>query len=439
MRKLLTNNIGLKILSLLGAIVIWIIVVNVDDPVITRLFTGIPVEIINTQAITGEGKTFEVAEGTDTISVVISAERSIIEALSKDNIKATADLKNITFMNTVPIEVKTTRYAEKIDAISSRTANLSVIIEEKKDKQLKLSINTEGKVAKGYISGDIVPVVDVIKVSGPESKVDKVKKAEITVDYADMNESFTTSCPVILYDVNDEIVEDVAVSLSKKEIRTSVEILETKEIPVTAFFVGSAAQGYSATGTVICDPSSVTVAGKGSVFDNLSSIKIPDEELSVDGANANVSDSVDINDYLPKGIILADEKFDGTVKIEAVIDRHDSTVVELPVSNISVVNLPEGYSAHVVYGEATIPMEVSGLGPDLEALTQTGVEAQIDALELIPRASEEEVTEGEIYVGQNDGEVVLTLPSDVYQITNITLEVVINNAESEELEKVVEE
>lgn len=441
MKKILTNNIGLKILSVLGAILLWIIVVNVDDPVITKLYTGIPVEIVNAAAITGEGKTFEVAEGADTVSVVITAERSIIDALTKDNIKASADMKNITFMNTVPIEVRTTRYSEKIDAINSRTAALSVIIEERKDKQLKLSINTEGKVANGYIAGDIDPVVNVVKVSGPESKVSKISKAEITVDYADMNESFTTSSPIVLYDVNDEVVNDEAIVVSKKEIRTSVEILETKEIPITAYYVGTAAAGFSATGTVICEPSSVVVAGKGAEFDNLSSIKIPDESLSVDGASENAASKVDINAYLPKGVVIADPSFDGVVNIEAVIEQHGSVVVSLPVANITVTNLPEGYSAHVVYGEPEIPMEISGLQDDINTLAQGEITAQIDATTLVPRlAEDEEPVEETIHQGSNDGVVLLTLPSGVNQVTNITLEVIINNLEtnSEKAETVEE-
>lgn len=437
MRKLLTNNIGLKLLSVFGAIILWIIVVNVDDPVISRIYTGIPVEIINGSAITAEGKTFEVADDTDTISVVISAERSIIEALSRENIKATADMKNLTFMNTVPIELKTNRFADKIGSISSKTSNLSVIIEERKNKQIKLTINTEGKVAQGYIAGEIDPVVDVVKVSGPESKVEQVKTAEIVVDYADMNESFTTSCTVSLFDADGEEIFDEAITVSKKEVRASVEILETKEIPVTAGYVGITAAGYSPTGTVICDPSSIVVAGKGAAFDNLSSIKIPDEVLSIDGASENVVVSTSVNEYLPKGVVLADSSFKGDIDLVAVIEAHNSTLVELPVKNISVVNLPEGYIAHVIYGEETIPFEVSGLANELQSVQQSEMTAQIDALTLVPRVEPEEVQEGAVVnTGSNDGAVLLTLPQGLVQLTNVNVEVVVNyieeNKETEE-------
>lgn len=435
MKQILTKNIGLKILSVLFAIVLWILVVNVDDPVITRTYTGIAVEITNASAITGEGKTYEVADGSDTISVTISAERSIIEALTKENIKATADMKNLTFMNTVPIELKTTRYSDKINSISSRTANLSLIIEEKKDKQIKLTISTEGKVAGGNIPGKITPVVDVVKVSGPESKVNLVDKAEIIIDYAGMNESFTTSSPVTLYDKDGKIIDDEAISISSDEIRTSVEILETKEIPVTAYYTGTASMGYGATGMVICEPSSVVVAGKGSAFETISSVKIPDSRLSIDGAVENVTGVVNIKDYLPEGIVLADDSFDGNINIEAVIEKHDTMTVNLPVKNITVTNLPEGYSAHIVYGEETVAIEISGLQDDFSSINQNTITAEIDANTFSPRIEEgHDVSEGEIYAGSNDGTVLLTLPSGMTQISTVNMEVIINRTDDEDTE-----
>lgn len=432
MRKLLTNNIGLKIISVICAFFLWIVVVNVDDPVITRVYSGITVDIINASAITDEGKTYEVADGSDVISVAVSAKRSVIERLTKDNIKATADMKNITFMNTVPIEIKTNRFSENIDTISSRNTNLIVTLEDKKDKQIKLSIVTEGKVADGHIAGNIVPVVDVIKVSGPESKVNDVSSAEISVDFSDMNESFTTSCSVVIYDTDGKVINDESITLSKSEIRASVEILETKEIPVTAYYTGTAASGFSATGIVICEPSSVVVAGKGTVFDNLSSVKIPDDVVSVDGAAENAKKVVNISEFLPKGIAFADSNYDGNINVEVVIEAHDTITVDVPLQNITVVNLPENYSAHIVYGEESVAFEISGLRENLENVSGSMVTAQIDAGTLVPKPAEgQEVDESApLFAGANDGTVLLNLPAGLSQVSTSTLEVIINHHEA---------
>ena len=77
MKKKLTNNLGMRILAVVIAVLIWIIVVNVSDPIIESTYSGIPVEIINADTITKQNKTYDVLNDTDSISVTISAKRSI--------------------------------------------------------------------------------------------------------------------------------------------------------------------------------------------------------------------------------------------------------------------------------------------------------------------------------------------------------------------------
>lgn len=47
MKKNLTKNIPLKIMSIIVGILVWLIVVNVDDPIITKGFVISDVQIIN--------------------------------------------------------------------------------------------------------------------------------------------------------------------------------------------------------------------------------------------------------------------------------------------------------------------------------------------------------------------------------------------------------
>ena len=45
------NNWGLKILSFLLAVMLWLIVVNIDDPVTTQTFNNIPVAVTNAEVL----------------------------------------------------------------------------------------------------------------------------------------------------------------------------------------------------------------------------------------------------------------------------------------------------------------------------------------------------------------------------------------------------
>lgn len=441
MKKLLTNNIDLKIISIITAIIIWIVIVNIDDPVINKTFSGIQVEIINEDAISDMDKTYEIVDDSDVVSATVTAKRSIIENMSRDYIKATADLRQLSFMNTVPIEFKSARFSDQIKSISSKTSNVQVRIENKLTKQVKVEVNTVGEVAEGYVVGKITPNVNVISVSGPESVVETVKEARILVNLEGMNESFTNSAPVQLWD-DEEIVSDSMISPSMTEIRTEVEILDTKEIPIVASLSGTPAQGFSATGTVICEPSSVMVAGSGSAFEKLSSITIPANKVNVDGAEENTSRRVNIKEYLPKGIALADSDFSGDVDVIAVIEPHQTMKTYVMISDIAINNVPEGYIAKVLHNSAMgIEVNVSGLPDNLMLLDGYKITGTVDASVLIPKKEdteeetdestdeteedESEEDEEDIHIGINEGSLVLNLPEGVVQMDYIPIEIVL--------------
>lgn len=68
MRERLTHNFGLKLLSLALAILVWIVVLSIEDPVYTREFSDISVTEVNGDQITEAGKAYSYVGG-NTVSV----------------------------------------------------------------------------------------------------------------------------------------------------------------------------------------------------------------------------------------------------------------------------------------------------------------------------------------------------------------------------------
>ena len=95
MREKLTNNIALKIISVLCAIAVWIIVLNINDPNKVVSVSKIPVEIINDDAITSLNKAYSIESGK-TCTITISGPRSIIDKLDEEDFTAVADIKNLS-------------------------------------------------------------------------------------------------------------------------------------------------------------------------------------------------------------------------------------------------------------------------------------------------------------------------------------------------------
>ena len=106
-----TDNLGLKIIAIIFAVFLWLIVVNLDNPVSTQTFSEVPVTIINEDIILSAGDTYQVL-GEEKVSVVISATRQVRQKLTKEDIVATADIKEMdTSTGLVPIKISIPNYA----------------------------------------------------------------------------------------------------------------------------------------------------------------------------------------------------------------------------------------------------------------------------------------------------------------------------------------
>jgi len=68
MERKLTNNLGLKLISIFLAFFIWLAVVNISNPEIQGS-KEVPLEILNERVLEASGKTYELLGDKDTVTV----------------------------------------------------------------------------------------------------------------------------------------------------------------------------------------------------------------------------------------------------------------------------------------------------------------------------------------------------------------------------------
>ncbi len=426
MKDLFTKNLGLKILSVLAAFVLWLVVVNVDDPVISKTYTSVPVEIINEDVLTEQGKCYEVLGDSDSINVVVTAHRSVIDGMSRDYIKATADLKALTSLDTVPIEVRSLRYSDRIESVTTRDANLKLNVENLVKKDVAVSVGYEGEPAEGYVLAGVENALSTITVSGPETLVALVDKVMAVADIRGINRDFTVTEPLLPYDEENSVISDERIKLSRTVTEIKYVIYATKEIPITSGFSGNPAPGFGTTGSVITEPSSAIIAGRGENYDDMEVIYIPPDMVSVEGASADVTTTVSIADYLPSGVKFTDPEFDQNVRVTVGITENSRKVIDVPLSNITIENLPDGYIASIADIGPTIPVEIQGVGDAFDRYSGDLVIGKIDASSLVPRgAALPEEADRPLTPGENDAVVSFDLPAGISTTSPVSVVVVV--------------
>ncbi len=386
MKNKLLRNWGLKLCSFLIAAVLWLIVTNINDPVGTFRVYNVPVVLQNTDLITNSGQVYEVLDHTDVIDVVtIQAKRSIIDSLDESNIIAVADVNELTNLNTVAIKLSTNKYNDKLESIRGNIDNVKLNIEAEKTKTLPLRAVTIGTVKEGYMVGDISTEQNLIEITGPESVISQVKRATVTVNVSGFTNNIGTDSPIRLYDENDKIIDVDSIVKNINKVRVTVEILELKTVDINWKSTGIPGRGYMATGEIQAGRNSVTIAGRSKAIANINSIDIPEAVLDITGATENLETIVDLTDYLPDGVILAEEDFKGRVNVTVVVEPVVERVASISPDRIQIVNVPEGFNVEIDMEDDAHDITLVGLESDLNELDLSTIQATVDIAALMEK------------------------------------------------------
>ncbi|MBO5166159.1 MAG: hypothetical protein J6B90_06100 [Lachnospiraceae bacterium] len=407
--KKLLNNWWLKLFSLVAAFLLWLVVMNIDDPEEQWTVYNIPVKLVNTDVLADEDMVYEILDKTDVVrSVTIIAPKSVKDELSSSDIIAEADFSNLTVTNTVEIRFYSLRYNDKITSITGSTEILKLNIEEKKTKRLVLEVQTTGEVADGHIINSVTPNQNRIEVSGPASVISQIAEAIVHVDVTDSTSDISTNADVKLYDADGKEIATDRLNMNITTALVKVEILDTKTVPVVYTAVGTPAEGYLFTGEITGVPERIVIAGTTENLANVNRIVVPEDLLNITGQTGNLLQSVNIAEYLPEGTILADDSFNGKILVTVHIEEEYEKTLNIAASHIQIEGVPEGYTVQLSEEAIVYTIRVKGLRADVDAIDAANLYGTIDVADFTEDKGWSEPVPG-IY--ETDVEIVL--PADI--------------------------
>ncbi len=423
MRNRLTKNWGLKLGSFLFAAALWLVVTNINDPVISMKVSDVSVTIKNGNLITDNGQIYEVLDGTDTIdTVTIRAPRSVIDSLNASNVVAVADMNDLTSVNTVAIQLSTNKYNDKLESIRGSIDSVKLNIENSLTKSLPLKTGTVGEVREGYMVGDITTDQNLVRISGPESVISQVSKAMVEVGVSGFTSDITTDADIRLFDEDGTEIKSDSITKSISKVRVNVEILEKKSVPIQYTVTGTPAEGYQLTGEMESTRDYVTIAGASKTIQNISAVEIPENVIDVSGAAEDVTTLVNLKEYLPDGVELAEEDFTGTVSITVYVEREIEKTVSVNVEDIQITGVPEGYEAAITEPEETCEIVLVGLASELNTVSASELETTVDLAAWLEEEELEELSRGSYWmpVTVSVGEEILAQQAEAQVYVHIT-------------------
>ena len=427
MKKSLTRNLGLKLASLLLAFVLWFLVAQIYDPKDTVTFNNIQVRLINTELLDEEGKVYEVLDNSNLVRVTVTGPQSIVKSeLRRSDIVAEADMSKLTDINTIAI----TYYCENISndsvEIKGNHDSVRLNVEDKTSKWIKLESNTIGDVASGYMIGNVTLDQTNIEVTGPKSAISQVDHAGVDINVTDSTTSLSANVDIKLYDADDNELTLESVKKNVDSAYMTVEVLATKEVPVEIEYMGVPEDGYMATGEVESSVPTVRIAGTVSTLVGISAITVPEDRMNITGQSDNLVDIINLKEYLPANVRLADKSFDGKITATVYIEPIVSKDLTVAAENISVTGVPDGMEAEITSTAEEYNITVSGLSRDISILHDSSVTGILNLTQWMEDNGVEELTPGTYTIP-----VTFNLAEDITVVPDINIHIRLKNADTD--------
>lgn len=426
-KRKITDNIPLKIMSVAVAVVVWLIVVNIDNPVGTNYYTLTNVELINKEYVESSdtiGKMCMPEEKQDSIRIAITTNKKIRDKIKVSDITATADLQQAVSLDTnpvmVPITVTCSVPGVTPNDIKVTPQNLSVDLDEKETQEFVVNVSRgDTKPGKDYEVGSLTANPEKVRITGPKSLVNKIDKVNATISLDGNTQDFTQDVNLTIIDKNQEALSDSEMNSLRIENNAKVSVTARlwkirQGVGISAGYVGSPASGYQ-VGTVTTVPDTISVAGSTEGLETLTqndnTITIPADSIDISGESRDVERKISLKDLLPDNVKLTSDSSED-VWVTVSILPEGSREFTLSTKDIEVKNKPD--DLQVTFETAQIEIRIKSDTEDLDDLnTETDIKASIDL-----KGKEE---------GNYKVPVTLSLPDGYETVENVSTEVVISS------------
>lgn len=372
-RTMLEHNLSIKLASLIGTLILWMLIVSTSNPITTTIISNVPIDIINTDTVVETGKTYDILTG-ETVNVTVRARKNIVDHITADDINVVADFSNLSFVNAIALNYNSSKYPEAELVLSNPTMKVS--LEDIVTTEIDIEANQVGdNTEKYYVSSiDINPSTLII--SGAKSIINTIDKVEVDVDTSNIKANEITKLEPTVYDKNGDIIDNSKLIINNKTVNVKVDMYNTKTIDLEINTVVDNKLLSSIIESIECDTKKIVVAGPDELLEQLEDLKISvilDIALT-DVAKSQFIKSVSLQEYLPDGIVITQEY--NKVNITVNFVEFYSKTIDFSEQDITVVGLGTGLEATIQ--PDSFKVNLAGISKTLEEKTVSDLKPYID-------------------------------------------------------------
>ncbi len=396
--KILTNNLGLKVVGLVLACLLWLVLSNMQDAVQKRTLV-VPIQY-------DEGYLVEngyVASSKPTsVAVQVWVRKSNISKLESDDFIAKVDTSEFlgSKLKLAPEKTKfnleiskktAATYIEDWDYPKIQGRYVEFEVDKIKSEIYPIGTNLIGTAPDG-VSIDqkqirIIP--HRIMVTGPTNSFGNLNSVKAVVNLADLvieDGSATVQGKLQMYDGNDKAISNAKLTLTQETVTVVLNVAASKTASVNiAGYMGEPAIGYGCRGYDY-QPKSVTITGSETALAQVTTISIPKTEIDITGATGNMTFEVDMEKYLPADISI-DEQASKNVTVTVLIEKLAEQSFLVSTENLQMIGCEDDYIYEILSPSVEITLRAFEEELTAEKVSNAHLQGSINLKGVVPDGS----------------------------------------------------
>lgn len=359
--SLLDNKTFCKVISVIGAVVIWAFITLTVKTSSERLIRNVPIDFsLAGTAVEALGlNAFERSD--EALNIRLAGNRSSINAVSKEDFIVTLSTGRVTKAGkyTVKVDVSLKEEIGNAEIIDYTPKSIQVSFDRNATKTLPVTADISEMSAKdGFMLDKGYPSVPEVTVSGPESIIKNIATcvADIEAKNSILEETLAVSdVPLSLFDENGNKVSNTYVVLDKEKTDVSVPVLKVKELPIFIHFINMPANFVEKDFKYTLSSKDIQIAGPEETIDAMTQLDV----RYVDMKTTKPGDVVTLNVELPAGFA----NLSNTQTVDVTIPSENITRKQFSVTEFKVIGSPEDSDVRFVtkrlnnvtlYGEKSV-------------------------------------------------------------------------------------
>ena len=292
---ILSNNLGLKIASVLFAILLWAFVMVEINPPTEKEFQNIDLIFENNNSLSEKELIIKgnFADILDKVTITVETDPDYLYLVTEENIKAYVDLSIINKPGEQTVAIKATTSIGTVVGIDPSTVTLNV--EDYITRTVPVTYEIKNMPDENYYVSIPVFTPESVEIKGARSFVEQVASAVCYIDLNDVISDIKESMPLVLRDEKGEALDTGDYSEQLPSVIVDLSVKPQKEVPINlaGAIIGltDVADGFIVTDYYV-EPASVLVAAEKSILDQIVEVQV--DSVDITGAKTDLSIQTDI-------------------------------------------------------------------------------------------------------------------------------------------------